>query len=43
MIRPLHQVIEGALVREGHVLLHTTDGKKGMELLAREKDRPRDH
>ncbi|HZF39631.1 MAG TPA: response regulator [Blastocatellia bacterium] len=33
----LHQVIEGALVREGHVLLHTTDGKKGMELLAREK------
>src|SRR5262245_59393326 len=33
----LHQVIEGALVREGHVLLHATDGEKGMELLAREK------
>jgi DNA-binding response OmpR family regulator len=33
----LHQVIEGALAREGHVLLHSTDGKKGMELLAREK------
>jgi len=33
----LHQVIEGALVREGHVFLHTTDGKKGMELLARER------
>ena len=33
----LHQVIEGALVREGHVLLHATDGRKGLELLEREK------
>jgi len=33
----LHQVIEGALAREGHSLLHATDGKQGMELLAREK------
>jgi DNA-binding response OmpR family regulator len=33
----LHQVIEGALVRDGHVLLHATDGGKGLELLAREK------
>src|SRR5262245_66517186 len=33
----LHQVIEGALVREGHALLHATDGGKGIELLAREK------
>src|SRR6266498_726895 len=33
----LHQVIEGALVKEGHALLHATDGVKGMELLAREK------
>jgi CheY-like chemotaxis protein len=33
----LHQVIEGALAREGHSFLHATDGKKGMELLAREK------
>jgi CheY-like chemotaxis protein/anti-sigma regulatory factor (Ser/Thr protein kinase) len=32
----LHQVIESALAREGHSLLRTTDGKKGMELLARE-------
>jgi CheY-like chemotaxis protein/anti-sigma regulatory factor (Ser/Thr protein kinase) len=32
----LHQVIEGALAREGHTLLHVTDGKKGMELLASE-------
>src|SRR5215831_10219677 len=33
----LHQVIEGALVKEGHALLHATDGGKGMELLEREK------
>ncbi len=33
----LQQVIENALAREGHSLLRTTDGKKGMELLAREK------
>jgi CheY-like chemotaxis protein/anti-sigma regulatory factor (Ser/Thr protein kinase) len=33
----LHQVIEGALVKEGHVLLHATDGRKGLDLLAREK------
>jgi CheY-like chemotaxis protein/anti-sigma regulatory factor (Ser/Thr protein kinase) len=33
----LHQVIEGALVREGHALLHATEGKKGIELLEREK------
>lgn len=33
----LHQVIESALVRDGHALLHATNGKKGMELLAREK------
>jgi len=33
----LHQVIEEALAREGHFLLRATDGKKGMELLAREK------
>jgi len=33
----LHQVIEGALAREGHSLLHATDGKTGMELLAHEK------
>ena len=33
----LHQVIESALAREGHSLLRTTDGKKGMELLAHEK------
>jgi DNA-binding response OmpR family regulator len=33
----LHQVIESALVREGHSLLRTTDGKQGMELLAHEK------
>ena len=33
----LHQVIEGALVKEGHVLLHATDGGKGIELLASEK------
>lgn len=33
----LHQVIEGALAREGHSLLHAASGKKGMELLAREK------
>ncbi|MGH9936565.1 MAG: response regulator [Blastocatellia bacterium] len=33
----LHQVIEGALAKEGHSLLHTTGGKQGMELLAREK------
>ena len=32
----LHQVIEGALAREGHSLLHVTDGRKGMELLATE-------
>jgi len=33
----LHQVIEDALAREGHFLLRATDGKRGMELLAREK------
>jgi CheY-like chemotaxis protein/anti-sigma regulatory factor (Ser/Thr protein kinase) len=33
----LHQVIEGALVREGHVLLHATGGRKGLELLERER------
>jgi len=33
----LHQVIEGALAREGHLLLHATSGKQGMELLARER------
>ena len=33
----LHQVIEDALAREGHLLLRATDGKMGMELLAREK------
>src|SRR5215813_6684543 len=33
----LHQLIEGALVREGHELLHANDGGKGMELLEREK------
>ncbi len=33
----LHQVIIGALAKEGHSLLHATDGKTGMELLAREK------
>jgi DNA-binding response OmpR family regulator len=33
----LHQVIESALAREGHSLLRTTDGNKGVELLAREK------
>ncbi len=33
----LHQVIESALAMEGHLLLRTTDGRKGMELLAREK------
>src|SRR5262245_6097272 len=33
----LHQVIESALAREGHSLLQTTDGKQGIELLAREK------
>ncbi|HEX5082483.1 MAG TPA: response regulator [Blastocatellia bacterium] len=32
----LHQVIEGALVREGHALLHATGGRKGLELLERE-------
>lgn len=32
----LFQVIEGALAREGHSLLRATDGRKGMELLARE-------
>jgi len=32
----LHQVIEGALAREGHALLHATSGRKGIELLARE-------
>ena len=32
----LHQVIEGALAKEGHSLLHATDGKKGMALLAAE-------
>src|SRR5262249_57450351 len=36
----LHQVIEGALVKEGHALLHATDGGKGMELLAGEKTAP---
>jgi len=33
----LHLVIESALAREGHSLLSSTDGKKGMELLAHEK------
>jgi CheY-like chemotaxis protein/anti-sigma regulatory factor (Ser/Thr protein kinase) len=33
----LHQVIEGAIAREGHALLHVTDGKTGIDLLAREK------
>jgi CheY-like chemotaxis protein/anti-sigma regulatory factor (Ser/Thr protein kinase) len=33
----LHQVIEGALVKEGHALLHATEGRKGIELLEREK------
>ncbi len=33
----LHQVIKGALANEGYVLLHATDGKKGLELLAREE------
>src|SRR5215475_10776385 len=33
----LFQVIEGALAREGHSLFRATDGKKGMELLGREK------
>lgn len=33
----LHQVIEGALAGDGHSLLHATTGRKGMELLAREK------
>ncbi len=32
----LYQVIEGALAREGHSLLHATDGSEGMELLANE-------
>ena len=32
----LHQVIEGALVREGHVLLHAAGGKEGLDFLARE-------
>ena len=33
----LHQVIESALAKEGHLMFGATDGKKGMELLAREK------
>src|SRR5215510_12685660 len=33
----LHQVIEGALGREGHELWHATGGEKGMDTLAREK------
>jgi CheY-like chemotaxis protein len=33
----LHQVIEGSLAKDGYALLHATDGRKGMELLAREK------
>src|SRR5262245_9643516 len=33
----LFQVIDGALAREGHSLLRATDGRKGMELLARER------
>jgi DNA-binding response OmpR family regulator len=33
----LHHVIEGAIAREGHALLHVTDGKTGIDLLAREK------
>src|SRR5215468_7906713 len=33
----LHQVIEGALAREGHMLFRATDGEKGMDLLAHEQ------
>ena len=33
----LHQVIEGALADDGHTLLHATDPRKGLEILAREK------
>ncbi|MBO0857781.1 MAG: response regulator [Chloracidobacterium sp.] len=33
----LHQVIEAALLIEGHVALHAIDGEKGMELLEREE------
>jgi CheY-like chemotaxis protein len=32
----LYQVIEGALASEGHSLLHATDGRRGVDLLARE-------
>jgi CheY-like chemotaxis protein/anti-sigma regulatory factor (Ser/Thr protein kinase) len=32
----LHQVIEGAIARDEHSLLHATDGRAGMELLAAE-------
>ncbi len=30
----LHQVIEGALIDDGHTLLHAADARKGLELLA---------
>ncbi|MCI0336013.1 MAG: response regulator [Acidobacteria bacterium] len=32
----LHQLIEGALINDGHTLIHTTDAIKGLEMLARE-------
>jgi CheY-like chemotaxis protein/anti-sigma regulatory factor (Ser/Thr protein kinase) len=32
----LHQVLESALTSDGHVLLHTTDAKKGLEMLESE-------
>jgi two-component system, OmpR family, response regulator len=32
----LHQLIESALTDDGHTLLHTTDPRKGLEIVARE-------
>jgi CheY-like chemotaxis protein/anti-sigma regulatory factor (Ser/Thr protein kinase) len=33
----LHQVLEDALTSDGHTLLHTTDAKKGLEMLEHEQ------
>jgi CheY-like chemotaxis protein/anti-sigma regulatory factor (Ser/Thr protein kinase) len=32
----LHQVVEGALKTDGHALQHATDGRNGLEMLARD-------